>query len=95
MRRVLLDEDIAVRFRHHVVGADVVETVQFRGWKGKKNGELLRLAQNHFDVLVTTDSSLSYQQNISSFNIALVVLRPRTKNLADLRELAQPLSEAL
>ena len=42
--RILLDEDLDVRLRRHFRGDHQVETVQFRGWKGMKNGELLEVA---------------------------------------------------
>jgi hypothetical protein len=44
------------------------------GWAAKENGELLQLASNLFDVFITTDQRLSYQQNVASFSIAVVVL---------------------
>jgi hypothetical protein len=44
------------------------------GWAAKENGELLQLASNLFDVFITTDQRLSYQQNVASFCIAVVVL---------------------
>jgi predicted nuclease of predicted toxin-antitoxin system len=82
--RVLLDEDIDVRLRQHFPEAVVVETVQYRGWKGLKNGELLRTAANEFDVLVTMDDNLPYQQNIPAYDLAVVVLRADSKALDDL-----------
>jgi hypothetical protein len=85
--RVLLDEDLDVRIRHHFgVGVEVV-TIQHRGWKGRKNGELLRVAGDEFDVLVTGDDNLSFQQRVSSFALAVVVLRPTSKALPHLLEL--------
>lgn len=44
------------------------------GWAGVKNGALLALAQSQFDVFVTVDRNLSYQQDLSNFDIALIVL---------------------
>ena len=88
MVRILLDEDVPLRLRHHLEDeATVVKTVQYRGWKGKKNGELLALAGKAFEILVTTDTNLRYQQDVQSFEIAVIVLRPRTKSLAHLVEL--------
>ena len=57
------------------------------GWAMIKNGDLLSLAEEHFDVFVTVDRNLSFQQNLVSFKIAVVVLRARTNRLADLRPL--------
>ena len=55
------------------------------GWTTLKNGELLVLASAQFDVFVTVDRNLSFQQDIVSFSIAVVVLQARTNRLADLR----------
>ena len=92
MIRVLLDEGLDVRLRLYLSPELQVETVHFRGWKGKRNGDLLRLAEEDFDVLMTFDASLRYQQNLSRFAIAIIVLRPRTQSLADLIELVPQLN---
>jgi hypothetical protein len=52
---VLLDEDLPIRLRSHFPQGVHVETVDYRGWKGRKNGELLSAAEGEFDVLVTID----------------------------------------
>ena len=57
------------------------------GWGGKANGELLRLAAAEFDVFVTTDRNLSFQQNLERFDLAVVVLKARSNRLKDLRTL--------
>lgn len=87
MVRVLLDEDLDVRLRHHFGDAAEVITVQYRGWKGLKNGELLRAAAEEFDVLVTGDDNLSFQQNVSDFDLCVIILRPNSKALHDLLDL--------
>jgi len=71
--RLLLDECVPKRLRHELVGHEVC-TVPEMGWSGKKNGELLRLAESEFDVFVTTDQSLKYQQSVTGMDIAVVVL---------------------
>ena len=65
------------------------------GWAMIKNGDLLSLAEKHFDVFVTVDRNLSFQQNLVSFTIAVVVLRARTNRLADLRPLVPNLLAVL
>ena len=85
--RVLLDEDIPIRLRLHFQANVEVETVEYRGWKGLKNGALLRAAQDHFDLLVTTDNNLPNQQPLERFDLAVVILRPRSKRFADLLQL--------
>jgi|GEM_PF-871140 len=52
--------------------------VQEAGWFGKRNGELLDLAETNFDVFVTVDANLPYQQNLTDRKIAVVTLRART-----------------
>jgi hypothetical protein len=57
------------------------------GWAGIKNGALLTLAENEFDVFVTVDRNLSFQQSLPKFNIAVLVLHATSNRLADLRPL--------
>ncbi len=65
------------------------------GWASIKNGKLLALAEQEFDVFLTVDSSLPHQQNLPRFNIAVVVLRARSNRLADLKTLIPALLAAL
>jgi hypothetical protein len=53
------------------------------GWATIKNGELLALAAREFDVFVTVDRNLSFQQNHPAFAIAVIVLRASSNRLAD------------
>lgn len=85
--RLLLDEDLDIQLRREFGEEHEVETVQYRGWKGLENGELLTAASEEFDVLLTMDNSLPDQSHVPSYDIAVVVLRARSKDLADLREL--------
>jgi hypothetical protein len=59
------------------------------GWAGIKNGRLLALAEKEFDVFVTVDRNLSFQQHLPKFKIAVLVLRARSNRLADLEPLVQ------
>ena len=93
--RVLLDEDIPTRLRFHFGEAVDVETVEYRGWKGLKNGALLRAAQEHFDVLVTMDNHLPEQQPLQQFDLAVVILRARNKSLTELQKLLPELERML
>jgi hypothetical protein len=66
------------------------------GWSGKKNGELLALmAQAGMEVLLTTDQSLRYQQNLAAHRIAFVVMLPTHNRLADLIPLMPQVHAAL
>ncbi|HEY4775159.1 MAG TPA: DUF5615 family PIN-like protein, partial [Xanthobacteraceae bacterium] len=78
--KVLLDECIDWRLARDIVGHEV-KTARQMGWTTIKNGELLALASEHFDVFVTVDRNLSFQQNIGSLSIAVIVLRARTNRL--------------
>ena len=91
---VLLDECIDWRLAREIVGHDV-KTARQMGWAAIKNGELLTLAADHFDVFVTVDRNLSFQQNFVSLPIAVVVLRAKTNRLADLRPLVPTLLTAI
>ena len=83
--RVLLDE-CAPRALKAVLAAHGHKcmTVQDAGWSGKQNGELLDLAEPQFDVLVTLDTNLRYQQSLAKRRIAIVVLRARSNRLEHL-----------
>jgi predicted nuclease of predicted toxin-antitoxin system len=92
--RVLLDECVDWRLLRDLIGHDV-KTARQAGWATIKNGELLALAAQQFDVFVTVDRNLSFQQNLVSFPIAVIVLRARTNRLADLRPLLPALLAAI
>jgi hypothetical protein len=92
--RVLLDECLPRRLKRELVGHDA-RTAPEMGWASKTNGELLALAVGQFDVFLTADRNLSYQQDVSSFDIAVVVLVARSNSFEDLRPLAPRLLEVL
>ena len=73
MKRVILDENLPHTLRHHLAEFDVV-TVQYLGWKGIQNGELIALIDGKFDVFLTSDSNLRYQQNLKGRGIAIIEL---------------------
>lgn len=92
--KVLLDECLPKKLKHEVV-ADEVKTVPEVGWASKKNGELLRLAQLDFDVLLTNDQNLEHQQNLKRFDLAFVVLVAPTNDIEDLKPLMPAANEAM
>ena len=92
--RVLLDECLPKRLKREIVGHDV-KTAPEMGWASKRNGELLALAVSEFDAFLTADRNLSYQQDVSAFDIAVVVLAARSNRLDDLRPLVPQLLELL
>jgi len=82
--RILLDECLPRRLKAHFPADFVVHTVQERGWSGKRNGELMRLAEADFDAFITLDRSIEYQQNLAGFDLAIFLLRAPGNRLADL-----------
>jgi hypothetical protein len=92
--RVFLDECIDWRLARDIVGHDV-KTARQMGWATIQNGALLTLASQHFDVFVTLDRNLSFQQNLDSFSIAVVVLSAKTSRLSDLKPLIPKLLVAI
>ena len=92
--KILLDECIDWRFLRDITVHDVKIARQM-GWASIKNGALLALASEYFDVFITVDSNLSFQQNIGSISLAVRVLRARTNRLADLRPLVPSLLVAI
>ena len=85
--KLLLDECIDRKLAIEFVGYEV-RTVPQMGWAGTKNGQLLALAEAEFDVFITVDRNLSFQQNLLEFDIAVVVLQAPSNRLADLKPLA-------
>jgi hypothetical protein len=92
--KVFLDECVDWRLARDIVGHDV-KTARQMGWTTIKNGTLLTLASEYFEVFVTVDRNLSFQQNLDSFPIAVVVLQAKTNRLADLRPLVPNLLVAI
>lgn len=72
--KVLFDRGVPDTLRAHLV-PHTVTLLRERGWSRLQNGELLRQAEAEFEVLLTTDSNITSQQNIAKYRIALVILR--------------------
>jgi predicted nuclease of predicted toxin-antitoxin system len=66
-------------------GGHKCETVLDAGFSGKENGELLTLADGNFDVLVTVDRNIRYQQNMTGRRIAVLILRAQSNDIDDIR----------
>lgn len=93
--RVLLDENVDRRLMRAFDEEHEVSTVPERGWAGMKNGELLEAAGKEFDAFVTTDRSIPYQQNLSRFDLDVVVLESKSNNYEDLASLMNRTNAAL
>ena len=84
--KVLLDESLPKRLKFLFAGHQVL-TVPEQGWAGMKNGELLKLAESEFDVFVTVDQNLQFQQNLAGYEIGIVVLKAISNRFDDLQPL--------
>lgn len=92
--KVLLDECLPKKLKFKI-DAEFVQTVPEAGWAGLQNGELLRLAESGFDVLVTNDQNMEHQQTISRFEIAFIVLVAPTNDIVDLLPLMPRVNETI
>jgi len=81
--RVLIDENLPRKLAGYLTGHECRSVVEC-GWAGKKNGELLLLAESLFDVVLTLDKSVPYQQDVSSRRIAVLIMRARSNRIQDL-----------
>jgi hypothetical protein len=84
--RILLDECVPGRLRSALLPYEAV-TVPQMGWASIENGALLGLAEGKFDIFLTLDRNIPYQQNIGKFGIALVILRAHGTRLKTLQAL--------
>jgi len=84
--KILIDECIDRRLARQLSG-HIVKTVPQMGWAGIKDGELLRLAEIEFDVFITVDRNLPFQQNLAVLDLAVLVLQAPSNRLADLQVL--------
>jgi predicted nuclease of predicted toxin-antitoxin system len=71
------------------------ETVREAGWSGKENGELLSLAEQQYEVLVTIDRNIRHQQNLTGRKISILIIRTVSNDYEDIRHLIPGAVEAL
>lgn len=94
--KILLDENLDVRFKNYFPGNYQVFTVRDMQWNGIKNGQLLSLLEkNNFDVWIVIDKNIPYQQNISTLPCFVVVLDVYRNTLAHLIPLIPGILETL
>ena len=84
--RILLDESVPYRLGRLLVGHSV-SSVQREGWASTKNGKLLALAAANFDVLLTADKGMEYQQNLVTLPMSVLVVRAHSNRLGSIAEL--------
>ena len=92
--RVLLDECIDRRLARDF-GVYKVRTVPQMGWAGTLDGDLLLLVESEFDVFITVDRNLPYQQNLTVLDLVVLVLVARSNRLTDLQTLVPKILEAI
>ena len=82
--RILLDECLPLDLRHSFPGHDA-QTAQWAGWKGTKNGELLRAAETAgYEVLLTVDQGIPHQQPPAGRKLSIILVRSQTNQMEDL-----------
>lgn len=92
--RILLDESLPRRLKADLAGHDVATVVECGG-SGVQNGKMLALAAERFDVFVTADQNLQYQQNLSALPVAVLVLVSRDNRLQTLQVLVPQILASL
>lgn len=91
--RILIDECLPRQLKTFLSEHEV-RTVPQMGWASKKNGELLKLMGDSFDIFVTFDKQMTYQQNLKSVSVAIVVLSAHKNRLDYLAPLMPDVIEA-
>ncbi len=92
--RILLDESLPRKLALELTGHET-QTVQRRGWAGLKNGVLLRTASQEFQVFLTGDQNLAFQQNSAALPIAVIILVAVNNRIETLRPLVPRVLEVL
>lgn len=92
--KILLDECLPRRLKQSLTGHTVF-TVPEKGWAGTKNGALLRLAASEFEVFITIDKNLQYQQNLKEAPLPVIVLMAADNKIETLLPLIPKLLDVL
>ena len=93
--RVLIDECVPKTLKVFLTANDHECLTVQAGWSGKTNGELLNLAETKFDVFITLDTNLPYQQNLAGRRIAIVLVLAASNRLVQLTRQFPACAEAL
>ena len=83
--RILLDESVPERLGPLLTG-HTWGSVRQRGWKGVKNGKSLAAASADFDVLLTADKSMEFQQNLAQLPMCILIMLARSNRVEDLAQ---------
>ena len=93
--KALLDENMPRTLVDYLIPEIDATTVQREGWGGLKNGELLTAASAAFDLFITTDRGIPHQQNLSLYDIGIVLLEAPSNRAEDLAPLVPELKSRL
>ena len=94
--RILIDECLPAAMKETLTAlGHECETVRRAGYGSKKNGELLTLAEGQWDVLLTSDRNIKYQQNVTGRNVAILILCAKSNRMEDLLPLMPACTQAL
>jgi len=92
--RLLLDECVPRPLKKEFTG-HLVATIEQAGLKGLENGDLLRVAAANFDILVTVDKNIEYQQNPANLPMAVLIISARSNRLEDLIPMMSKVLDAI
>ena len=93
--KILLDECVTKHLKPKLLPHEV-STVCEMGWSGIKNGKLMALCvENGFDILLTIDKNLQYQQNLIKFAIAIVIFNSTSADISELKNFVSPFLEQI
>lgn len=94
--KILLDESLPRKLRSDFGSEHEVWTVRDKGWLGKKNGELLKLMiADNFQLFITVDKNLPYQQNLDRLPLTIFVLNAKDNRRSSLQKLIPLLFERI
>jgi predicted nuclease of predicted toxin-antitoxin system len=92
--KILLDECLPKKLKKAIINHEVV-TVPEKGWAGTKNGKLLKLASENFDVFITVDQNLTSQQNLKQIDLIIIVLVSKDNRFITLKPLITKVNKIL
>ncbi len=92
--KILLDHNLDRRLKRSLPDHQVITTFE-KGWADLLNGELLTVAQDEFEVMLTSDTNLQHQQNLTKYAIAVIVLRAFNNRLSTHISMMEEVNELL
>jgi hypothetical protein len=92
--KVFVDECVPYQLIYHLIGHEFVHVTD-TPWRSTKNGALLRLVAPLYDVFITADQNLPYQQSLKKFDLAFVILKAPSNKIDNLLPLVPQTLEAL